>query len=41
MRWCSGCLAGHDYAVGIQKAVDTQAMSTRITKEKTYTSTAK
>ena len=36
MRWCSGCLAGDDYALGIQEAVDTQAMNTRTSKEKTY-----
>lgn len=36
MRWCAGCLAGDDYALGIQEAVDTQAMNTRTTKEKTY-----
>ena len=36
MRWCSGCLAGDDYTLGIQEAVDTQAMNTRTSKEKTY-----
>lgn len=36
MRWCAGCLAGDDYALGIQEAVDTQAMNTRTSKEKTY-----
>lgn len=36
MHWCSGCLAGDDYALGIQEAVDTQAMNTRTSKEKTY-----
>lgn len=36
MRWCAGCLAGDDYALGIQEAVDTQAMNKRTTKEKTY-----
>jgi len=35
MSWCSGCL-GDDYAMGIQEAVDTQAMNTRSAKEKTY-----
>jgi len=35
-RWCAGCLAGDDYALGIQEAVDTQAMNKRTTKEKTY-----
>ncbi|WP_027191917.1 TraI/MobA(P) family conjugative relaxase [Fundidesulfovibrio putealis] len=36
MHWCAGCLAGDDYALGIQEAVDTQAMNTRTSKEKTY-----
>lgn len=36
MRWCAACLAGDDYALGIQEAVDTQAMNKRTTKEKTY-----
>ncbi|MBI4805303.1 MAG: relaxase/mobilization nuclease domain-containing protein [Desulfovibrio sp.] len=36
MHWCTGCLAGDDYALGIQEAVDTQAMNKRTTREKTY-----
>jgi len=36
MRWCTGCLAGDDYTLGNQEAVDTQAMNQRTTKEKTY-----
>jgi len=36
IRWCAGCLAGDDYALGTQEAVDTQAMNKRTTKEKTY-----
>jgi hypothetical protein len=35
MSWCAGCL-GDDYALGIQEALDTQAMNKRSAKEKTY-----
>ena len=35
MSWCAGCL-GDDYALGIQEALDTQAMNRRSSKEKTY-----
>jgi len=35
MSWCAGCM-GDDYALGIQEALDTQAMNKRSAKEKTY-----
>lgn len=36
MKWCAGCWAGDDYALGVREALDTQALNTRTTKEKTY-----
>ncbi|MBF0482866.1 MAG: relaxase/mobilization nuclease domain-containing protein [Desulfovibrionaceae bacterium] len=36
MRWCEGCAAGDDFNLAIQEVVDTQALNTRTTKEKTY-----
>ncbi len=36
MKWCAGCWAGDDYALGVREVLDTQALNTRTTKEKTY-----
>jgi len=36
IAWCAGCWAGDDYALAIQEVTDTQDLSTRTTKEKTY-----
>lgn len=36
MSWCAGCWAGDDYELAIQEVMDTQALNTRTTQEKTY-----
>jgi|GEM_PF-1556645 len=36
LTWCAGCWMGENYAQAIDEVVDTQALNTRATKEKTY-----
>jgi len=36
LTWCSGCWMGDNYELAIDEVVDTQALNTRATKEKTY-----
>lgn len=36
ISWCAGCWAGDDYDLAMQEVIDTQALNSRTTKEKTY-----
>lgn len=36
LNWTAGCWAGEDYNLAKQEVIDTQALNTRTTKEKTY-----